>query len=137
GLARDDLPFDRLVEALQPERDLSRTPLVQVMIVLQNVMVRPREIDGLRIAEHDLPRPFSPFDLTVEFLPRGDSLNLTIEYNTDLFDATTIERMAGHLTRVLETVAADPDRPLAELTLLTEDERHQVLVAWNDTALDV
>src|SRR5205807_5608804 len=107
GFAHDDLPFDRLVEALHPERDPGRTPLVQVMIVLQNATVRPREIDGLRIAEHDLPRPSSRFDLVVEFLPRGDSLNLTIEYNTDLFDAATIERMAEHLQVLLAGIAAE------------------------------
>src|SRR5207248_10767981 len=67
----------------------------------------------------------------------GDQLRFAITYDPDLFDATTIERMVGHLQVLLDGIAAEPDRPLAELTLLTEDERHQVLVAWNDTALDV
>ncbi|MGH3991835.1 MAG: condensation domain-containing protein, partial [Pseudonocardiaceae bacterium] len=122
GFAHDEVPFDRLVEELQPARDPSRTPLVQALVVLQNVMVRPQHIDGLRITEHDLPRPSARFDIVVEFLPRDDSLNLTIEYNTDLFDASTIERMAAHLEVLLEGIAANPDRPVAELPLLTEPE---------------
>nr|MBA2472791.1 amino acid adenylation domain-containing protein [Pseudonocardiales bacterium] len=134
AFAHDEVPFDRLVEALQPERDPSRTPLVQAMVVLQNAIVRPREADGLRIAEHDLPRPAARFDLVVEFLPRDDSLSLVVEYNTDLFDPGTIERMAGHLQVLLAGIATDPDIPLAELPLLTEAERHRLLVEWNDTS---
>ncbi|MGH4020308.1 MAG: amino acid adenylation domain-containing protein, partial [Pseudonocardiaceae bacterium] len=123
AFAHDEVPFDRLVEELQPERDLSRTPLVQAMVVLQNTMVAPREIDGLRITEHDLPRPSARFDLVVEFLPRDDSLDLTIEYNTDLFDASTIERLAGHLVGVLGSVAADPVVRLGEIDILSGAER--------------
>ncbi len=133
AFAHDEVPFDRLVEELRPERDPSRTPLVQAMVVLQNALVRSREVDGLRIAEHDLPRPSARFDLVVEFLPRDDSLSLVIEYNTDLFDPGTVERMAGHLQVLLAGIAADPDSPLAELPLLTEGERHRLLVEWNDT----
>nr|WP_246290985.1 non-ribosomal peptide synthetase [Lentzea indica] len=137
AFTHDELPFDQLVEALAPERDPSRTPLVQAMVVLQNATVHPREINGLHIREHDLPRPSARFDLVIEFLPRGDGLNLAIEYNTDLFDAATVERMAGHLEMLLSGIAEDPSRPVDELALLTDAERHQVLVAWNDTAHDV
>ncbi|WP_240940804.1 non-ribosomal peptide synthetase, partial [Planosporangium flavigriseum] len=137
AFAHDEVPFDRLVEELQPERDPSRTPLVQALVVLQNAMVRPRQAGGLRIAEQDLPRPAARFDLVVEFLPRDGGLNLAIEYNTDLFDATTIERLAGHLHVLLAAIAADPDRPVAALPLLTPAERQRVLVEWNDTARPV
>ncbi|HZM74979.1 MAG TPA: amino acid adenylation domain-containing protein, partial [Candidatus Limnocylindrales bacterium] len=137
AFAHDAVPFDRLVEELQPERDPSRTPLVQALIVLQNAIVRPRERDGLRIAEYDLPRPAARFDLVVEFLPRGDALNMVIEYNTDLFDPATIERMAEHLHRLMSAAVTAPGRPLAELSLLDEAERHMLLEEWNDTALDV
>jgi amino acid adenylation domain-containing protein/non-ribosomal peptide synthase protein (TIGR01720 family) len=133
GFAHDEIPFDRLVEELQPARDPSRTPLVQALVVLQNMMVRPLHIGDLRITEHDLPRPSARFDIVVEFLPRNDSLNLVIEYNKDLFEASTIERMATHLEVLLDGIAINPDRPLAKLPLLTELERHQLLVEWNDT----
>ncbi|HEU0088339.1 MAG TPA: non-ribosomal peptide synthase/polyketide synthase [Pseudonocardiaceae bacterium] len=133
AFAHDEVPFDRLVEELQPQRDPSRTPLVQAMVVLQNAIVRPREVDGLRITEHDLPRPSARFDLVVEFLPRDDSLSLVLEYNTDLFDTATAERMAGHLQMLLAGIVTEPRRPLAELPLLTEAERQQLLVEWTDT----
>ncbi|MDQ4102221.1 MAG: amino acid adenylation domain-containing protein, partial [Actinomycetota bacterium] len=133
AFAHDEVPFDRLVEDLRSERDPSRTPLVQALVVLHSEMVCGHEAGGLRIAEHDLPRPFARFELVMEFLPRGDSLSLAIEYNTDLFDPSTVQRMAGHLQRLLAAVAAEPGRPLADLSLLTEAERHQVLVQWNDT----
>ncbi|MGH4010293.1 MAG: amino acid adenylation domain-containing protein, partial [Pseudonocardiaceae bacterium] len=137
AFAHDEVPFDRVVEDLAPERDASRTPLVQALVVLQSEMVRAREAGGLWITEHDLPRPSARFELVVEFLPRGESLNLAIEYNTELFDPGTVERMAGHLQLLLTAIAADPGRSLAELPLLTEAERHRVLVEWNDTDRDV
>jgi amino acid adenylation domain-containing protein/non-ribosomal peptide synthase protein (TIGR01720 family) len=133
AFAHDEVPFDRLVEELQPERDPSRTPLVQALVVLQNVMVRPREVAGLRLTEHDLPRPSARFDLVVEFLPRDGGLNLAIEYNTGLFDVDTVERLAGHLETLLAGVAADADRVLSDLPMLSDAERHRILVEWNDT----
>jgi amino acid adenylation domain-containing protein/non-ribosomal peptide synthase protein (TIGR01720 family) len=137
AFAHGEVPFDRLVQELQPERDPSRTPLVQALVVLQNTMVPPRDIDGLRITEHDLPRPAARFDLVIEFLPRDGALGLSVEYNTDLFEAGTIERMAVHLERLLAGIAADPARPLADLPLLTDAERHRILVDWNDTDQEV
>ncbi|MGH3903550.1 MAG: amino acid adenylation domain-containing protein, partial [Pseudonocardiaceae bacterium] len=133
AFSHDEVPFDRLVDELQPERDPSRTPLVQAMVVLQNAIVRSQEIGALRITEHDLPRTSARFDLVVEFVPRDGSLNLAIEYNTHLFDPSTIERMAGQLNTLLAGIASAPDRPLAELGLLSEAERHRLLVQWNDT----
>jgi amino acid adenylation domain-containing protein/non-ribosomal peptide synthase protein (TIGR01720 family) len=135
--AHDEMPFDRLVEELQPERDPSRMPLVQAMVVLQDAMVPPRTAGGLRITDHDLPRPSARFDLVVEFLPRGDSLKLVVEYNTDLFEAGTVERMAGHLATLLAGIADDADRVLSDLPMLTAVERRQLLVEWNCTAREV
>ncbi|MCT9935259.1 amino acid adenylation domain-containing protein [Planotetraspora sp. A-T 1434] len=115
AFAHDEVPFDRLVDELQPERDPSRTPLAQALVVLQNATVQPTEVGGLRVAEHDLPRHSARFELVVEFVPRGDSMTMVLEYNTDLFEPTTIARMAGQLETLLAAIAAAPDRPLADL----------------------
>ncbi|HEX6346257.1 amino acid adenylation domain-containing protein [Umezawaea sp.] len=133
--AHDEVPFDRLVDELRPDRDPSRTPLVQALVLLQQEMVRPTAVDALRVTEHHLPRPSARFELLVEFWPRDGSLDLSVEYNTDLWDAATVERMAGHLRVLLEAVAADPGRPVGELPLLGPDER-RVLAEWNDTRHD-
>jgi amino acid adenylation domain-containing protein/non-ribosomal peptide synthase protein (TIGR01720 family) len=137
AFAHDEVPFDRLVEQLQPERDPSRTPLVQAMVILQDELLPPRQAGGLRVTEHDLPRTAARFDLVVEFWPRGDKLDLAIEYNTDLFEPGTIERMAEHLEVLLAAITEEPDRPLCELPLLTDAERHRLLVEWNDTGREV
>ncbi len=115
AFAHDEVPFDRLVEELQPQRDPSRTPLVQAMVVLQHAMAAQQGVTGLRISEYDLPRPSARFDLVLEFCPRRDSLNLAVEYNTDLFDAATIEQLTAHLEMLLLAVVTDPDRPVAQL----------------------
>jgi amino acid adenylation domain-containing protein/non-ribosomal peptide synthase protein (TIGR01720 family) len=122
AFAHDEIPFDRVVEELQPRRDPSRTPLVQAMVVLQNAVVAAREAAGLWVSEHDLPRHSARFDLLFEFVPRGDSLVLAVEYSTDLFDERTVARMAKQLTVLLDAVAADSDRPVAELPPAGEAE---------------
>ncbi|MBV9057931.1 MAG: amino acid adenylation domain-containing protein, partial [Pseudonocardiales bacterium] len=137
AFAHDKVPFDRLIEELRPARDPSRTPLVQAMVVLQQGMVRPREISDLRITEYDLPRPGSRFDLLVEFLPRDGSLNVAIEYNTDLFDVATIAGFVTGLEVLLGSIAECPYRQLAELPSLADDERHRLLVERNNTAAPV
>jgi amino acid adenylation domain-containing protein/non-ribosomal peptide synthase protein (TIGR01720 family) len=137
AFAHGEVPFDSVVEELRPERDPSRTPLVQALVVSQNTMVQPHEAGGLRITEHDLPRPSARFDLVVEFWPRGDSMDVAIEYNTDLFDAATVARMTGHLLVLLKGIVAGPERPLAHLPLLTDAELSQVVVTWNDTTRHV
>ncbi|HEX6525920.1 MAG TPA: amino acid adenylation domain-containing protein, partial [Streptosporangiaceae bacterium] len=129
AFAHDEAPFDRVVERLKPERDPGRTPLIQTLIVLQNAIVRPRTVSGLRFSPHDLPRPAAQFDLTFEFVPRAGSLNLAIEYNTDLFDTTTVERMAGHLQVILAAIAADPGQLIGAVPLLTPAEQAQLLAA--------
>ncbi|HEY2725450.1 MAG TPA: condensation domain-containing protein, partial [Pseudonocardiaceae bacterium] len=115
AFANDEAPFDRLVEQLAPERDPSRTPLVQAMVVLHTETVPPTEVEGLQVGEHPLPRPGARFDLVVEFWPRGDCLDLAIEYNTDLFDPATVERLAAALDALLGAVVAEPDRAVSEL----------------------
>ena len=133
AFAHGDVPFDRVVEELRPRRDPSRTPLVQALVVLQNEMVRPAEIGGLRVSEYDLPRPGARFELVVEFLPRDGGLNLAVEYNTDLFDTATIERLTGHLEMLLTGIVADPRCRVGELPMLTGLETARLLLGWNDT----
>ncbi|OXM48870.1 non-ribosomal peptide synthetase [Amycolatopsis alba] len=123
AFAHADVPFDRVVDEVQPERDPSRTPLVQAVVVLQSPLVRPREAAGLRVSEYDLPRPSARFDLVVEFWPRADGLRVTVEYATELFDRATIERLTASLDTLLTGIAADPARPVGDLPLLTEGDR--------------
>ena len=132
AFSHDRLPFERVVEELAVKRDASRNPLVQALVVQQNAMVPAREAGGMTIAEHSLPRPAARFDLVLEFLPRDDgSLGLTVEYNSDLFDARTMEQMAGHLYRLLTRMVADPGSTLIELQMLSDAEWHKLLDSWN------
>ncbi|MFE9921507.1 non-ribosomal peptide synthase/polyketide synthase [Streptomyces sp. NPDC005774] len=135
AFAHDGVPFDRVVEELAPPRDPSRTPLVQVLVVQQAAPARPPLAAGVRIEEHPLPRPAARFDLVLEFAPRADGgCELTVEYNTDLFEAATVARMSRQLHRLLEGMADGPHRTLAELPLLSDDERRTLLDSWNPPA---
>ncbi|WP_420803558.1 amino acid adenylation domain-containing protein [Saccharothrix deserti] len=118
AFAHDDVPFDRVVEEVRPDPDPSRTPLVQAVVALHQPLLRDPAFGDLTAAEHDLPRPVARFDLVVEFWPRGDDLALTVEYNKDLFDATTIEALSDDLEALLRAVVDDPDRPLRGLVEL-------------------
>jgi amino acid adenylation domain-containing protein/non-ribosomal peptide synthase protein (TIGR01720 family) len=137
AFAHDEVPFERLVEAVQVERDVSRNPLFDVMVLLHNSPRQPVAFAGLGTEQINLPRRAATFDITIEFQECDGALVGLLEYCTDLFDADTIARMAGHLMVLLDAIGTDPDRPLAELSLLTEDERHRVLVEWNGTDLAV
>jgi amino acid adenylation domain-containing protein len=134
--AHQDLPFEKLVEELRPERDLSRSPIFQVLFVLQNAPMAPLELAGLTLRPLPIDRETSLFDLSLYLYEAGEGLQGTLEYNTDLFEAATIERMASHFRILLEAVAAAPEQPIDALSLLPEAERHRLLVEWNDTATD-
>ena len=121
-----DLPFEALVEALQPERDASRPPLFQVMFVFESTRRTVEEIDT----------GTAKYDLTLYLWEDGERLVGNFEYNTDVFDAARIERMVGHLRTLLEAMVADPDRPITQLAILTAAEQAQLLITWNDTAYD-
>ncbi|MDQ4011666.1 MAG: amino acid adenylation domain-containing protein, partial [Actinomycetota bacterium] len=137
AFANQDAPFEKLVDEVQPTRDTSRTPLFQAMVVLQNTPGETPELPGLKVEDLPIPMVAASFDVSIDFEEQGDVLAGVLQYNTDLFNATTIERMAQHLQVLLEGIATDPDRRLAELPLLTEQERQRVLVQWNDTDLQV
>lgn len=131
--AHQDLPIGRLVEDLRPVRDLSRNPLFQTMLVLRNVRFEARDLPGLSVTPMDVDRRASQFDLTLNVEERPDGLHGTFEYATDLFDEATIARMAGHWQTILAGMIASPACRVAELPLLTDGERQQLLVEWNDT----
>ncbi|MDW8319679.1 MAG: condensation domain-containing protein, partial [Anaerolineae bacterium] len=131
--AHQDVPFETLVDALQPQRDMSHSPLFQVMFVLQNAAQGAKALPDLTVHPLDVPSQVAKFDLTLFMAEEGDRLTGLWEYNTDLFDRSTIERMAGHLQTLLEGIVADPDRPVDFLPILTPAERQQILVDWNAT----
>ncbi|RLK61737.1 non-ribosomal peptide synthase protein (TIGR01720 family)/amino acid adenylation domain-containing protein [Actinokineospora cianjurensis] len=137
AFSHDEVPFDRLVEAVGAPRDPSRNPLFDVLVLLQNASRGLPEFPGLAVAEVDLRRWAANFDLSIEFSERADQLDCVLEYSTDLFDPATIERFAGHLLTLLSGIAAAPDRPMTELPWLTGTELRTVTEGWNDTALPV
>ncbi|MFJ5548557.1 condensation domain-containing protein, partial [Streptomyces sp. NPDC093225] len=135
--AHQDLPFDRLVEELTPERDLSRNPLVQVGFSLDGAASSPYEIPGLTLEPVAVSSKVSKVDVSVFLTEEADgSLSGEATFATELFDAATIERLTGHFVTALADVARDPHRSLGEVRLLTDAERHQILVEFNDTTVD-
>ena len=128
-----DVPLEKLVEMFAPERELSRTPFFQVMFSLQNTPAPVIAMPGLTVQRIDVETNTAKFDLTLFLKETGQGLTGTLEYNTDLFETATISRMAGHFRTLLASIAAHPEGRLSELALLTEPERQQLLVAWNDT----
>jgi amino acid adenylation domain-containing protein/non-ribosomal peptide synthase protein (TIGR01720 family) len=134
--AHQDLPFEILVEALQPQRDLSYSPLFQVMFVLQNAPISPVQLTGLSVSSLPIERGSAKFDLTLAMENTTSGLVGTWEYSTDLFDSSTIERMTSHFVTLLEGIVADPQKPISQLPLLTEIEQQQLLVEWNNTLFD-
>ncbi|WP_228050002.1 non-ribosomal peptide synthetase [Tychonema sp. LEGE 06208] len=131
--AHQDLPFEQLVEALQPTRDLSYTPLFQVMFVLDDALVNSVELPELSVSSYSVEFGTSKFDLTLSIENTASGLIGAWEYNTDLFDGSTIARMAGHFQTLLEVIAANPKQKISELPLLTEIEQQQLLIEWNNT----
>jgi len=133
--AHQDLPFEKLVEELQPRRDLAWTPLYQVSLVLQNASFRGVDLPDLSLEPLAADTGTAKFDLTLSALESGDTLVMRAEYALDLFDAPTVRRLLGHLETLLEGAIADPDRRLSDLPLLSGSERHQVTFEWGK-ALD-
>ena len=128
-----DLPFERLVEELQPERNLSHNPLFQVAFAFQDAYASALHLPGLTATPVKVDTATALFDLTLFVEEHARGLRLVLEYNTDLFDAATIARMMGHFQTLLEGIVANSDRRLSGLPLLTDGERSQLLVEWNDT----
>ncbi|MEU6578108.1 amino acid adenylation domain-containing protein [Streptomyces sp. NPDC046805] len=136
AFAHPDVPFERLVDELKVPRDLSRTPLFQVLVELQNADGVVVDFPGLAVAQHTVRRNTAKFDLGLWMTEDEDGLLCRIEYSTDLFDGERIRRTAGHLTSLLAGVVADADVRLGSMELLVPEERHELVEAWNDTRAD-
>ncbi|HEX7314138.1 MAG TPA: amino acid adenylation domain-containing protein [Pyrinomonadaceae bacterium] len=133
AFAHQELPFERVVDELRPERDTSHAPLFQVMFALQNASDDELELTGVGVEELEAETGAAKLDLRLSAL-EFDGLSISIRYSTDLFDAPRIRLMLEHYRVLLEGVVAAPDASISSLPLLTEGERRQLLVEWNDTA---
>ena len=130
-----DVPFERLVEELQPERDPNVTPLFQAMLTFVSVSREPLRVPGLEASLLDAEVVTAKFDLLLSLMEREGGVSGHLEYGTELFDAPTPLRMAAHLEALLRGAAKDAGRRISEVPLLSEDERHQLVSEWNDTGL--
>ncbi|MEH2367591.1 amino acid adenylation domain-containing protein [Nostoc sp.] len=128
-----DVPFEQVVEALQPERSLSYNPLFQVVFVLENFLLDTLELPDVTLTPQFVERGTSQFDLTLAVWETKAGLIGSWEYNSDLFEPDTIARMTSHFQTLLAAIIANPHQPIGELPLLSQPERHQLLVEWNDT----
>ena len=129
-----ELPFEALVEALDIPRNLSHSPLFQVMFVLQNNPEETLALPELDITLKEVETGIAKFDLTLNVAESNGTLSASLEYASDLFDRATIKRMSGHFTELLHSVTANPDQPVHQLNILPAEERQQLLMDWNDTA---
>ncbi len=134
--AHQDLPFEKLVEELQPERDLSHMPLFQVMFALQSAPTPALDFVGLNLKFSEVENKTAKFDLTLSIENTEQGLKGSLEYNTDLFDSATITRMLANFQTLLEGIVANPEQSIATLPLLTGAEKQQLLTAWNNTQAD-
>jgi amino acid adenylation domain-containing protein len=134
--AHQDLPFDRLVEILQPAREMSRTPFVQVLFALQDAVLEKVQLSELKLSPVKAEKTTAKVDLTLLMEETANGLKASFEFNTDLFDAATIERMAGHFRQLLEAASNDPEARVSQLPLMTAVELHQLLDEWNETTTD-
>ncbi|HEX8558582.1 MAG TPA: amino acid adenylation domain-containing protein, partial [Pyrinomonadaceae bacterium] len=130
-----DVPFERVVAELAPRREAGATPLFQVMFALQNAPTASVQLPGLTISPFVIEVEKSVFDMSLVMSEVGDEISVGLTYNSELFEAEMIERMAGHLQTLLKGIVADPQQRISELPLLSERERRQILVEWNDTAV--
>ncbi len=128
-----DLPFDKLVEELQPERNLNHSPLFQVAFVFQNAPKQNLEFPGLDVSPVEIKGETAKFDLHLSVADDYQRLRVTAHYSTDLFNDATIARLLGHFGTLLEGITAHPGQHIAALPILTESERYQLLVKWNAT----
>ncbi len=142
---RQDLPFEKLVEELHPERDLSRNPLFQVVFALQNAPMQPLKLPGITLNPLKFEVTTTRFDLELHLWEQGyglsglweekaEGISGFLAYNTDLFEKSTISQFIAHFQTLLKGIVANPDIPIADLPLLSATESHQLLEEWNQTS---
>ncbi|HEY0601403.1 MAG TPA: amino acid adenylation domain-containing protein [Herpetosiphonaceae bacterium] len=131
-----DLPFEQVVDAVQPERDMSRQPLFQVIFALQNAPAAQLELEELTISPIAIEHTTTKFDLDLSLVETPQGIFGSLHYSTDLFEVTTIRRMLQHFATLLHGIAADPDQRLSALPMLADDERRHLLSAWNPAATE-
>lgn len=136
ALAHQELPFEKLVDALKPERLPGQNPLFQMMFVYQQETIPANLTDDLLIRPFPVENGASKFDLTLFVTEENEKVTLTIEYRRDLFEAATIDRMLRNLQVLLEGIVADPERPISTLPILSETERRILLKDWNGTEIE-
>ena len=136
ALAHQDLPFEKLVEELHPERDPSHMPLIQVLFAFQHASSQDLALPGIVAERMEVNTRTAKFDLTLNMSATSDSLTASFEYSTDLFDWETAARFAARFQVLLTGIVANPEWQIADLPLLTDAERQQLVVEWNDTAAD-
>jgi amino acid adenylation domain-containing protein len=134
--AHQELPFERLVQELQPVREANRNPLFQVCLVFEVMPVEPCPMPGLKVELNKLEPAEAMFDLLLSVTDRGDELDCALRYNADLFNDTTAARLVGSYEKLIASILADPKQRVSEIPLMTDAERHQLLVEWNATAVD-
>jgi len=133
GFSNVDLPFEQLLEEIKPDRDFSRTSVFQVMFTLQSAPTASFRLRELKITSRELNTGTSKFDLFVVLQENAPQLGGYVEYDTNLFQAATIERMVSHFARLLEAAVLNPEQSISRLPLLSEAERRQLVIGWNDT----
>jgi len=131
-----DVPFEKLVDELQPKRDPSRNPLFQVMFAMQNAPLRPLKLCGAHVEILDQDVATTRFDLELHAVEEAGRLSLSLIYNTRLYDTSTVERMLGHYVRLLDAAVERPDARLSDLPMLSDAEHSQVVEDWNRTVTD-
>ena len=129
-----DLPFEKLVEKLNPERDMSHNPLFQIVFAIQNISAEELQLPGLTLSLFPIERVTVGFDLEIHLWEKPAGLTGMVVYNTDLFDDATIARLLRHYEILLENIVADPEQRISDVQLLSNSERQQLLVGWNDTS---
>ena len=136
AFGHQELPFERLVEALNPERDRSRNPLTQIMLILNNTPTSHIELGGLSFTQIPVETHTSKFDLTLDLGETADGLAGFFEYASDLFDHVTLERLSAQFRHLAAAVASDPACTISKLPLLSQAERERLLFDWNATGAD-
>jgi amino acid adenylation domain-containing protein len=133
AFAHQDLPFEKLVEELQPARDMSRPPLAQVFFTMENPQIEALKLSGITLTPMESESGTVNYDLVLNMVETGGDLRGSFEYNVDLFDAQTVARLVEHFQTLLRDIGENPEERVSTLDLLTESERHELLYKWNDT----